>query len=392
MMTEREKAAALGCLVMKHRGGANYGLTSKKSGLNVEVAAVPDSAAPLSMDVQLVKSALLYADTVTLHSPAASGILNVLGLKQLGPEERSQMLLEMIEIFEPDTAEGLKPILQKYWAIKRRGAFSKKERSIIAKVDQDLPGMWDTIVSQAAETTQSSHIDELVPIIDAGLLSVEPYDDLDAAVIDFLDRVIATANDPLAIPLFDEGTSELLREVMADGRTEIREQKDLNKTGALAANLFDRLPSFESATLDEIIDIRKDLDKYLVRFRGAMLKFAGDVRCQTWDAEFVADAEAVFRKDVEPALLDIEEQTRSKGPLAKVVELSTRNPDLGTMSILGLGLGAMNMFSDVTYKAMVAVFGVGSAVYKTYLQQKADAREVESNSMFLYYRARKELQ
>jgi hypothetical protein len=79
----------------------------------------------------------------------------------------------------------------------------------------------------------------------------------------------------------------------------------------LAGHLLARLPSFEQASIDEIIDIRTELDNPLTRFRGAVIKFSDQIRSASWDQDFTSDAETVFHKEVKPSVLEIEEAIKS---------------------------------------------------------------------------------
>ncbi|WP_164907508.1 hypothetical protein [Clostridium septicum] len=46
------------------------------------------------------------------------------------------------------------------------------------------------------------------------------------------------------------------------------------KNANVASDLILRLPVFENASVDEIIDIRRELDKYVNNFRGAIVDYS----------------------------------------------------------------------------------------------------------------------
>ena len=83
---------------------------------------------------------------------------------------------------------------------------------------------------------------------------------------------------PTSFPLYDEHSNNLMKEALD---SKIITLSDIEKTkithAGLTDNYFQRLPSFETASVSEIIDIRKDLEKPLVRFRGQMLKYTDAV-------------------------------------------------------------------------------------------------------------------
>ncbi len=59
------------------------------------------------------------------------------------------------------------------------------------------------------------------------------------------------------------------------------------------------------------LDIRQELERPLTRFRSAMIKFSSEIKSASWDLDFVSDADQVFRREVAPTILDIEEEISS---------------------------------------------------------------------------------
>ncbi len=77
----------------------------------------------------------------------------------------------------------------------------------------------------------------------------------------------------------------------------------------------------------EVKDIRRELERPLVRFRGAVAGFSDEMRAPSWDPEFVGDVEAVLVREVEPAVLEIEEMVRENRFLAQLAPRMTRPQD-----------------------------------------------------------------
>jgi hypothetical protein len=84
-----------------------------------------------------------------------------------------------------------------------------------------------------------------------------------------------------------------------------------SKEVALAAHWLRRLPLFPQASIREVLDIRRELEKPLLRFRGAMIGFSEKIQDAPWDKDFSVEAERVFVQDVTPAILNLEEEVQS---------------------------------------------------------------------------------
>lgn len=150
-----------------------------------------------------------------------------------------------------------------------------------------------------------------------------------------------------------------------------------------------RLPLFERATVREIIDIRNELERPLKRFRSAMIKFSSGVKSASWDEDFVSDADQVFRREVEPAVLDIEEEIRAN---SFVAELTRKAVD--AQAVLTGGSASALAVTTLGLPAIAALavgggVGGGKAAYDAYREWNKNNREVEQNQLFFYCKAGK---
>jgi hypothetical protein len=161
---------------------------------------------------------------------------------------------------------------------------------------------------------------------------------------------------------------------------------------SLAADLFARLPIFEGATMAEILDIREELDQSLCKFRSAMITFSDSIKNASWDKDFPAEAEGVFRRHVAPAILDLEEQVKSNTFVSKFMrELSTRSFQVGTAITGSAAASALIAQMSSLPLAEIAtlaipVITIGGVAYKAYDDFKSEERSAEQNNLFFYYR------
>jgi uncharacterized membrane protein YebE (DUF533 family) len=108
---------------------------------------------------------------------------------------------------------------------------------------------------------------------------------------------------------------------------------------------------------------------------------------------FLAEAETVFRREVAPTILDLEEQTKSNSYISKLLrELSTRSFQVGaaitgsaTASALLAQMSNLPLVEIATLA--IPVITVGGVAYKAFGDWKAEQRTSEKNNLFFYYRA-----
>ena len=194
--------------------------------------------------------------------------------------------------------------------------------------------------------------------------------------------------DSTTHPLFDDGTGSIVKlgievGLISPTATRVAQAKQTQ----LAANVLNRLPLFDDASMNEILDVRRELEGHLVRFRSAIMKYADMIKIASWDSEFSAEAEEVFHREIEAAVLDIEGAVRTNPSL---LELATRKlvgaPALST-SVFSFIVAQLTSLTTITNLAMAASVGASTAVYDAFKESQKAQRAVEQNQLYFYYRA-----
>lgn len=99
--------------------------------------------------------------------------------------------------------------------------------------------------------------------------------DVDLLLKQFLDSMGEAVTRGKAYPLFDEFTGNLVKSGISEGLFKLNDiSSEKSRHIGFVSNIMQRLPCFEYATIDEILDIRKELSKPLIRFRSVMIKYA----------------------------------------------------------------------------------------------------------------------
>lgn len=311
----------------------------------------------------LAKPALLYADRVTIYSPAASMLTAARNLASIS-EPRAQALaaMELIEEVpslseqlkvDPSVLQNLRTFLSLSPRTVRRRATRIGARSEIDDLYKQLEGIseiWAKDLPQGlADITSQIGAEELTVAIDAGAVEVAELgaegvssiiadsiraaegdhggDTFDQLMAGFIARVVQMLTEERTLPLLDASSSEMVRAL--ENETGLRPSTRSMKRGAevrSAADFMGFLPYFVDLPMDEVLDLRQRLKAPLVRFRGEMTTLARGFEVRPIDSAFAVEVEDAWRERVEPALADIRESLAEHGLLREVRSVALGDP------------------------------------------------------------------
>lgn len=387
--------------------------TSDHGKLHITIGSVPQTKTventaqiDLQNDLQMVKAALLYADQVKLYSIASSALLSIATLGDIPNVKRWEFLqtLRSLGVVDEST-EQMMALLSKVYEEARRKRYSKKGSALLRQFNKGLAESWDDMTEYASGIVSGMGGDGIIQAVDSGLLEVHAFESVLERtvqeskhrdfVLEYVGAVSEAISDAHTYPLFDEDTSEVISAGIAAGLIPVSDSSVVRgKEIGLAADLFGRLPLFPQATVKEILDIRRELDIPLHRFRTAMIKFSENIKNAAWDQDFPSDAEQVFRRDVAPTIVTLEEEVRSNTFLSKLFsEFGDKSLQVGGSVTASATLSALavRMFNlpltDVVALAIGPMLAVGGVAYNAYLKWKEQQKNIEQNNLFFYYRA-----
>jgi hypothetical protein len=154
-----------------------------------------------------------------------------------------------------------------------------------------------------------------------------PEDGLDDLVLGFASRVLEILTQPTAFPLLDAQSSGLVRAL--ESETGFRSPQQVMRRGSeisAAAKFMGFMPYFPNLPMDEVLDLRSALRKPLVRFRSAMASMSQEFSSRPIDADFGAEVEDAWRRQVEPALAEIRESLAEHGLLREAASIALGDP------------------------------------------------------------------
>ena len=366
----------------------------------------------LEPDIQMVKAALLYGDKARLCSAHYSTWVFLLSMKNPTLEDliaQSHEVEEMIPHMISNPEEARIALFQNRLArhsLKTKNPTAKDlefRRELIKMNSQQFDEMrkqWPDLDVERAQR-------EFDVAVKAGLLEIHRFPLMETENIgasqlagtfqksmeriadEFTGEIMRAVSDCSTYPLFDNGTGSIVRagvQVGAASPTSVRTSQA--KHTQLAADLLSRLPLFDEASMNETLDIRRELDAYLVRFRASIMKYADTIRNASWDKEFSAEAEEIFHREIEPTVLDIEDAVKSNRSL---FEIATRKladkPALAT-SIFSFIVAQISAMPTIVGAGMSLAVGTATAIYDAVRESQSQEIGLRQNQLYFYYRAK----
>lgn len=222
------------------------------------------------------------------------------------------------------------------------------------------------------------------------------FNDINGYIAEYFSKLKESVS--YSYPLFDKESSKLMSAAINSGIIDMSKTKKYKTIHAgVADKLLTKLPSFEFTTVDEILDIRKELENPLIRFRSKTLEFAESIQNLPWNEDFEDECYILYDKEIAPALLEIEELIHDNNFIKnlgrKILTDQKVWTSLGGLVLNIAAAGAIASLSD-TVTSDTAKYTAGGAwvlnkIASTYNGYKKNLREIQRKDLFFYYKAGK---
>lgn len=364
--------------------------------------AIAPSVTNIDRELQYVKSALLYADHVTLISPMAY-LFAQISTNESKLDERTlirlmNLILPFCKDSDPDTyKKGTEAIsrLSSTVLSKRYKAVPMIKKIELRKILDTIANEIDTHLLNMIGDTAGI---ELKTLLNSDKFVLKKFEhnlaDVDGCVSEYFNMLKESVRS--SFPLFDEVSNDLM---VAAVKSRIICLSDTDRRkithAGVSDNIIHRLPSFEFASVDEILDIRKELENPLVRFRGKMMEYSDSVQTLPWDKDFEAECTLLYEKEIVPSVLEIDELTRENSFIKNlgknVVVDESFFKSAGGLIVSVAAAGVISSFSQAvsTDTAILTTGGAWAAqkIATTYEQYMENKKALSKKDLFFYYQA-----
>ncbi|MBU9721345.1 MULTISPECIES: hypothetical protein [Bacillaceae] len=364
-----------------------------KKAFSITVSTQPNTNLSIAKDISLVKVGLVYADNVKLASPGVSMIASLDKMSEMSEKYQAYFYREMMR----QSDETLFHLMDRYYKILSKRVLSKQEIALRKKYRQGFVITKPKVEEIANKIIYDSGFEQIKNIIENGVLELETYTPNDGnyfeqVLNEFMESVTSSALEGNTYPLYDQHVSKLIGSFFGMGLIKnYRSTTEKMKHTGFTADTMQRLPCFEKATIGEVLDIRKELNRELIRFRSAMFKYSKNINNEQWSDDFLYEVERLYREEVEPAVLEIEEQCESNIYL-KELSYRVATSKLTVPSLFGMAVSPTAEFIGLTETMIATVLSISTEAVKTYKDYRDKASTINGNQMFFYYQAGKILQ
>lgn len=361
--------------------------------LHITVGAAPQSGFNLSHELRLLKAGLLYADKVTLCSLSSALAVTLPYYSKWQDKDLLEFTYRTAKALN-QKPELVRAFIDEYQKLQKKKFRTQKELILLQDIKRDFELIRLEFHEEIKNLLSKANADGLFSAIQSGLVEIQSFDlGKENVVAQYISAITDTILSGKTYPLLDDDTGSLIKSIIEAGiivplGTTITKAKQ----AGLSSGLFEKLPLFDEASVDEIIAIRTELDKPLTRFRSAIVGFSRKIEHEPWAAEFPHEVEQIFIEHVEPAVLEIDEAFKSNRFIVSLIKKITDKPFVipSTSAIGFLMSQAGNVPSVVTQSLSLAAGGtiIGLEAVQEWQQKK---QEIEKNQLYFYYRAKKSI-
>lgn len=385
-------------------GRQKVSVQQSPAGLRLVVATSPESASDgqfLEHDLQLVRSALLYADTVELVSPIANMIGGAAALHAGGSEAWIELFRslddDVLRHTGVDNPAEVRDLLTKYQTL---AALPRAQRrSVLGRHETDMRALQDDLREKLnspdgpQETLrrmlERAGVPELEEALETGALEMNwealGLGDPDGMIdqyADYLKQILSSPDNHL---LLDESIAGIARAMIAEGHVDppgltlSRAARSQVGTGLVAS-----LPAFPHATVSSVLEARESLSGPLAAYRGGVRQVTEKVRSGPFDPSMRGEVEDLWRDTVRPAV----DNLRSDLSTTRLARETAVNVGMDVKTLLGGGgiyFGVQTMTSIGEFAAAgIAAAPVLSKAVASAVKESTGRREAARRHEFFY--------
>lgn len=379
-------------------------------------------------DYKLIKSALLYADEIELIGMAEYAIYNYLPKCFSNANDIEKILTCFIPFLNAFDNENAKEIVQQLNSLTQRidpympylkKKHKRNKQEIIAQikmhqVEKICKASLETEFNNLLNQTGARQIQNL---IDRKIITVYDYSytgfSVDELTGGYFGNLLGTIKHGKSYPLFDNISSDVVGTVINSKIIDFsKTDKEIIRHAGIANNILSTLPTLEKATVDEILDFKKEMKIPLENFRTAIYNFSERITSMPWDDDFQYECIKLYDTEVIPKVNELnelssntsvlknfgnrvladEEERRRLGYVGAGL-ITTITTDANIVEALGVLENLIRTGAKVglTAAGVTAFLKTADLVNQAYKEVKEKKSEMQRNVMYYYYKASKKI-
>lgn len=377
-------------------------------------------------DLKLIKSSLLYADSIELIGMAEYAIFNYLPRCFDDAKDLDSMLksfVPFLKAFDNDETRtlvekmnDLNDALAPYMPyLKKKSKRNKQEILAQIQFQKMEKQIVDLLEKTKADLLDKDGIREIQSLCERNIISIYDYSyngfSIDELTGGYFANLLGMIKHGGSYPLFDSISADVLSSVV---NTQIldfsKTDKEIIRHAGVANSILATLPTLEKASIDEILDFKKSMKQPLDNFRTAIYKFSEQIISMPWDDDFKYECIKLYDTEVVPKVNEINALSSETSVLKNFgMRVLADEDERRKLGYVGAGLittittesnivDALGILENYLRRgAKIGLTAVGVAAFlktadilkQAHVDVKNKKSEIEGNVMYYYYRASK---
>lgn len=352
--------------------------------MNLETSIITSPSNDLSLDkeIRLLKSALLYSDSITLISPGLTATLYLLKLSTLSEKEKITYLNGLSNVDPSLQADNIENAIKIRNILTRKKGKTKEEIVKLEFIKQRLKNLDKYFEEWGQDVFIKSGLPEFYHLIENGTIKPKHLDVNETKkkmAIQILDETIETISKKGVYPIFDN----LVEKMASIYLKETKIDHDVNNINEIfvGKEFLLKLPNIDTLTFADILTAKQELKTELDRFKSLINNYSLEINGLSFDDKNRNLIEKKYQYDFLPQVKELQEKIDAnkfyKHLMKDIGENFTKYSIYlgvtGTEDIMKLVLGAGGMT-------------MAEGIYKGFNNSKQIDNENKRSSVYFYHK------
>lgn len=375
-------------------------------------------------DIRLIKSSLLYADEIELIGMAEYAVFNYMPrcLNNASDiEEIFRNLLSLLKAFDSEKTHQLVGDLENVYnqllpylpLLKKKKRRDRREIIAQIKVREAEEQIKAKLMDSCNELMDNPGVNYIQGLVDRNIISIYDYSyngfSVDELTGGYFANLIGCIKHSGSYPLFDSISASVVSSIVNNKFLDFSMMdKEIIRHAGVANNILSTLPTLESASVDEILSFKKDMQVPLCNFRRAIYDFTEKISSMPWDDDFQYECVKLYDTEVMPRVNELNELASETSVLknfgSRVLGDEEERKKLGyvgaglitTITTSSGMLDALNLFEIIlkagakiglTAAGITAFLKTADVLRQSHKEIKDKKDEIKGNTMYYYYKA-----
>lgn len=378
--------------------------------------------------LKLIKSSLLYADEIELIGLAEYAVFCYIPCHLYEARDWNQLMDSFSILIKSFRVEGGEIILTQIDdlslqlkeiepILKKKKNRSKKELLLQLQMEKALNKGKETIANEIKKTISTPGINTIRSLINRKIVGVYDYNcteiNLEEISGGYFGNLMKVMRNHTAYPLFDNVSKDIISSV---AKTRLFDLGNINpeilRHAGVASNILMTLPALDGASVDEILDFKKENLEALTNFRKAIFEFSEKIDSLPWDENFKYDCVKLYSTEVAPKVAELNEVSSNASVLKNLGGKVIADAEIRKAAGFAVGgiaatvlrqNGLMEAFAALRDLIMgcslIAISPQLAAGFlktidltnKSISEVKTINTDIQGNTMYYYYKASKDL-